>query len=98
MFILDDALIGGLRFVLDKIATAVDAEMNSEDVFHQQLLEAQLKLESGEMTDEEFAAVEKEVLADIRRIKLRQRGETDEEGEYKVTGVEASFTGDEHER
>lgn len=102
MFILDDALIGGIRFVLDKLAAAVDAEMNDEAVFREQLLEAQLKLENGDMSEDEFAATERDVLAKIREIKLRQRGELDggqgDGGDYRVTGVEATFTGDEHDR
>lgn len=99
MFILDDALIGGLRFVLDKIAAAVDAEMNNEATFRERLLEAQLKLENGEISEDEFAAIERDVLAKIREIKIRQRGEMEEEaGAFKVTGVEAEFTGEEHEK
>ena len=34
MFLLDSLLIGGLRFVLDKVAAAVDTELN--DVFQVQ--------------------------------------------------------------
>ncbi len=99
MFILDSALIGGIRFVLDKLAAAADGEMNNEAVFREQLLEAQLKFENGEIGDEEFAAIERDLLAQIREIKLRQRGELDEDaGDFKITGVEATFTGDEHDQ
>ena len=47
MFILDSMLIGGLRFVFDKIATAVDTEMNDDTALREQLLAAQMRLELG---------------------------------------------------
>jgi hypothetical protein len=99
MFILDTVLIGGLRFVFDKIATAVDTELNDDTALREQLLAAQMRVELGEMTEEEFAAIEEDVLARLREIRNRRQG-----GEaalspkdYKITGIEASFGGDDHE-
>ena len=63
MFILDSLLIGSLRFVLDKVVAAAEAEAQDDSALREQLLEAQMRLELGEITDEEFAAIERDVLA-----------------------------------
>jgi hypothetical protein len=55
MFILDSLLIGSLRFVLDKVVAAAEAEANDDSALRDRLLEAQMQLELGEITDEEFA-------------------------------------------
>jgi hypothetical protein len=99
MLIIDTLLFGGLRFVLDKIASAVDAELNDEGKLRDELLAAQMRVELDEMTHEEFEELEAEIIARIREIRARQRGAESAViagGEMKVTGVEASFEGDEH--
>ena len=63
MFILDSLLIGSLRFVLDKVVQAAEAEMQDDSALREQLLEAQMRLELGEITDDEFAEIERDVLA-----------------------------------
>ena len=99
MILLDTLLVGGIRFVLDKVAQAVDREMNDEGFLREQLLDAQMRLELGEIDEREFARLEGDLLARMRDIRERQRGESDSVsgGGYKVTGVEATFSGDEHE-
>ena len=69
MFILDSLLIGSLRFVLDKVVAAAEAEMEDDSALRQRLLEAQMQLELGEISDEEFAETEREVLARLRELK-----------------------------
>ena len=99
MLIIDSLLIGGLRFVLDKIASAVDSELNDENRLREELLAAQMRLELGEITDAEFEAIEAALVARIRDIRAQQRGGEAAiivPGEMKVTGVEATFEGDEH--
>ena len=88
MFILDSLLIGGLRFVLDKVVAAAEAEMNDDTALRDQLLEAQMRLELGEISDEEFAAIEKDVLAAIREIKRPQQGALTMSAKDKITGVD----------
>ena len=100
MIILDSLLLGGIRFVLDKVAQAVDREMNDESFLREQLLDVQMRRELGEIAEPEAARLEADLLARLREIRERQRGESDAVpggGEYKVTGVEATFLGDEHE-
>jgi hypothetical protein len=97
MFLLDSMLIGGLRFVFDKIAAAVDTELNDDTALREQLLAAQMRVELGEMSEEEFAAFESDILARLREIRdRRQGGAALSPRDSKVTGVEASFEGDEH--
>jgi hypothetical protein len=55
MFILDSLLIGSLRFVLDKIAAAAEAELHDETPHRERLLEAEMRLELGELSRAEFA-------------------------------------------
>jgi hypothetical protein len=63
MLILDSLLIGGLRFVLDKLLRAAEAEGEDRSGLRERLLEAQTRLERGEITDEELAALERDFIA-----------------------------------
>ena len=99
MLIIDSLIISGVRFVLDKVVAAVETEMNDDSVLRERLLAAQMQVELGEMTQEEFDEFETEILARIREIKERQRGGESaaiSPKDMKVTGIEASFEGDEH--
>jgi hypothetical protein len=93
MFILDSLLIGSLRFVLDKVIAAAEAEMQDDTALRERLLEAQMRLELGELTDEEFAGIEQDVLTRIREIKGRPQGPISMSPDDKVSGVDIeSFT------
>lgn len=88
MFILDTLLIGSLRFVLDKVVAAAEAEMQDDTVLREQLLEAQMRLELGEISGDEFDEIEQDVLARIREIKGRQQGAISMSPQDNVGGVE----------
>ena len=89
MFVLDTLLVGSLRFVLDKIVAAAEAEMQDDGALREQLLEAQMRLELGEISEEEFAELERDVLARIRELKADQQGGlTMASRDVKVAGVE----------
>ena len=88
MFILDSLLIGGLRFVLDKVVAAAEAETQDDSALRDQLLEAQMRVELGEISDEEFREIERDVLAAIREIKRPQQGAISMSPSDKVTGVD----------
>ena len=99
MLIVDSLIIAGVRFVLDKVAAAVETEMNDDTALRERLLAAQMEVELGEMTQAEFDALEADIVVRIREIKERQRGGESEfisQKDMKVTGIEASFEGDEH--
>ena len=96
MIILDTLLVGGIKFVLRKIVDAVESQLNDDSVLHEELLAAQMRLELGEIGQEEFAEVEADILARLREIRERQRGLTGEEaGEMRITGIEATTFADE---
>ena len=99
MFLLDSLLIGGLRFVLDKVAAAVDTELNDDGALRDELLAAEMRLELGEITPQQFDAVEKDILARLRAIRDRRQGGDAaalSPKDYTITGIEATFEGDEH--
>ena len=56
-----------------------------------------MRRELGEITEEEFAEIETDLLARIREIRERNKAPRPPPGEMRIAGVEASFTGDEHE-
>jgi hypothetical protein len=92
MFLLDSLLIGSLRFVLDKVVVAAESELNNEDTLRHELLTAEMRLEQGEIDEEEFAVIEGDVLARLREIQERKRGEAAAAGEgTRVTGAEVEF-------
>jgi hypothetical protein len=103
VIVLDTLLIGGIKFVLGRIAAAVDAEMDDDTVWREELLAAQMRLELGEITEAQFAEIERELLGRIREIRERRQGQVEPAGTFRVTGVEASVLGDDagdegHER
>ena len=69
MFLIDSLLIDGLKFVLDKLVQVVDAELNDDTVLRERLLEAQMKLELGELSMEEFSEIERDVFARLRELR-----------------------------
>jgi len=87
MLILDDLMFGGLRFLLDKIVTAVDAEMQNDSALREQLLEAQMRLELGEIDEAQFKAIENDILARMREIKSQQ-GPLTMSPDDRIAGVE----------
>jgi hypothetical protein len=92
-------LIGGLRFVFDKIAAAVDTELNDDTALREQLLAAQMRVELGELSPSEFDEFEADILARLREIRDRRQGAgaaTLSPEDYRITGIDASFEGDEH--
>src|SRR3954447_17609805 len=99
MLIIDTLLIGGIRFVLDKVAAAVETEMNDDTALRERLLAAQMQVELGEMSQDEFDTLEADILARLREIRERQRGGESaaiSPKDMKVTGIEATFEGEEH--
>ena len=97
MIILDTLLLGGIKFVLGKIAAAVDAELSDDTALKEELLEAQMRLEMGELSEAEFTRIEREILDAIRVVRERMRDSEGETGELRITGIEATTWSDESE-
>ncbi len=105
MFILDSLLIAGIRWSLETALTAAEAEMNDDSVLREQLLEAEMRREMGEISDADFEVIEADLLGRIRDIKERREGggplafsgqpmETTGDSTFQV---EASVSGDFHD-
>ena len=99
MFLLDTLLIGGIRFVLDKVAAAVDTELNDDTALREQLLAAQMRVELGEMSRGRVRGVRgghPGPPARHPRAPPGQRAGGLSPADYKITGIDATFEGDEH--
>ena len=107
MFLLDSLMIDGISWALRTVVTAAEAEMNDDTALREQLLAAEMQREMGEITDDDFRELERDLLARIREIKERREGgagplefgagtpiEADEGGHFQI---EASVSGDFHE-
>jgi hypothetical protein len=100
-------MIAGIRWALETTLTAAEAEMNDDTALREQLLAAEMSREIGEISDEDFAEIEADLLARIRQIKERREGgsgpyafgagepmETSEDSRFQI---EASVSGDFHD-
>jgi len=92
VIILDTLVIGGIKFVLRRIAEAVDAQMNDVEALREELLAAQMRLELGEMSEAEFGEFERELLARLREIRERETAEAS--GAVQITGIDVSVADD----
>jgi hypothetical protein len=95
VIVLDTLLIGGIRFVLGKIAAAVEAEMDDDSRLREELLAAQMRLELGEIDEATYAEQERELLARINEVRERRTGGPVGGGAFRVTGIEATVVGEE---
>jgi hypothetical protein len=107
MFFLDSLMINGISWAIKTVVTAAEAEMNDDTALREQLLAAEMQREMGEITDDDFAEIERDLLGRIREIKERREGGSGPlafgEGEpIESTAdsrfqIEASISGDFHE-
>ncbi len=86
MFILDSLLIEGLKFVMGKLLEIAEAELNDDTVLRERLLDAQMRLELGELSVDEFSAIEQDVFTRLREIR---GGRT---GAISMTSADSSVT------
>ncbi len=69
MFLIDSLLIDGLKFVMNKLLAIAEAELSDDSVLRERLLNAQMRLELGELSDEEFSEIERDVFDRLRALK-----------------------------
>ena len=91
MFLLDSLMISGIRWTLKTVAAAAEAELNDDAVLRERLMEAEMQREMGEISDDEFAAIEEDLLLAIRQIKERREGGS---GPFAVSAGEPIDTGE----
>ncbi len=96
-FILDDILllpikgpIAGFRWIMKQIQTMADEELLNDQPWKERLIELQMMLEVGDLTEEEYVREEAVVFQALRDIRARReqmardaaaaRGEEESEG------------------
>jgi hypothetical protein len=60
------APLAGFRFILNQVGEMADRELYDEDRIRQELLELQLLLDEGDVTEEEYVEREADVMARLR--------------------------------
>jgi hypothetical protein len=76
MFLIDDLLlmpIDGLKFVFRTLARVAEEQYTDDAPIKERLLELQVRLEGGEITEEEYVAAEAQILRELREIQNRKR-------------------------
>ena len=100
MFLLDDILmlpmklpIAGFNWIMKQIQTMANEELLNDQPWKERLIELQMMLEVGDITEAEYGEQEKQVFAALREIRARReemarasRGEEDEGGIGIFTG------------
>ena len=101
MFLLDDILllplripVAGFNWVMKQIQTMANEELLNDQPWKERLIELQMMLELGDISEEDYAQEEAQVFAALRDIRARreeiarqytaQRGEDEDEGSIGV--------------
>lgn len=100
MFLLDSAVVSGLRWTLETLATAAQAERDDDSGLRAELIEVEMRAEAGEITPEERARLEADLVARIHEIKQRRgeaSGPIDLAAPDERIAIDADVAGDFHE-
>src|SRR5204863_4445941 len=76
MLLIDDLLlmpIDGMKFIFRTLARAAEEQYTDDAPVKERLLELQLRLDSGEINEEEYVEQEAQILRDLREIQNRKR-------------------------
>ena len=76
MFLIDDLLsipISGVKFVLRTLQQVAEEQYTDTAPGKRRLLELQVALESGEISEQEYVLQESEILQELREIENRKR-------------------------
>ena len=101
MFLLDDILllplripVAGINWIMRQIQTMADDELLNDQPWKERLIELQMMIELGEISDEDYKREEAQVFAALRDIRARreeiarqyaeQRGADEDEGTIGV--------------
>lgn len=93
MLLIDDLLglpLTGFKFVLRTLQQVAEEHYTDSGPTKEHLLELQVKRESGEISEEEYASAEAEIFRELREIEKRKRAMAGVPTENKV--IEASRT------
>lgn len=79
MFLLDDILllplripVAGFNWILKQIQTMADEELLNDQPWKERLIELQMMLEVGDITEEEYGREEAQVFIALRDIRARR--------------------------
>ena len=84
MFLIDDLLLmpfSGMGFIFRTLQRVAEEQYTDDAPLKERLLELQLKLESGEISEEKYVAEEAQILRELREIQNRK---------LELAGVDAS--------
>ena len=76
MFLVDDLLMhpfSGFGFILRTLQKVAEDQYTDDAAAKERLLELQVKLESGEVSEEEYAREEAAIIRELREINNRKR-------------------------
>src|ERR1700756_1128703 len=76
MFLIDDLLalpVSGVKFVLRTLQQVAEEQYTDSAPGKRRLLELQLALEAGEISEQEYVRQEAEILSELREIENRKR-------------------------
>jgi hypothetical protein len=96
VIVVDKLLTSGIGWVLRRLADAVDTEMVDESSLREELLAAEMRLELGEIDEDEFRATEEAILRRMREVRGRRAGAQPPQAgtRYALESIEAD-AGDE---
>ena len=79
MFLLDDILlfplkapIAGFQWIMKQIQTMANEELMNDQPWKERLIELQMMLEVGDISEEEYTSEEAQVFAALREIRARK--------------------------
>ena len=79
MFLLDDILllplrlpVAGFNWIMKQIQTMADEELLNDQPWKERLIELQMMLEVGDISEEEYGREEAQVFAALREIRARK--------------------------
>jgi cytochrome c-type biogenesis protein CcmH/NrfG len=76
MLLLDDLLLSpltGFKFILRTMQRVAEQEYTDDAPLKERLLELQVKLEEGEISEEEYVAEEAGIIRQLRELQKRKR-------------------------
>ena len=98
MFLLDDILllplrlpVAGFNWIMKQIQTMANEELLNDQPWKERLIELQMMLEVGDLTEEEYAREEAQVFVALREIRARReqmaREAAEARGEEPESGI-----------
>jgi hypothetical protein len=97
MFLIDDLLfapITGFQFIMRTLARAAEEQYTDDAPLKEQLMELQVLLDEGEITEEEYVVHEAAILRGLREIQERKIRMAGGPVDAAATGLSGSVTGE----